>query len=195
VSWTICTYVWDTDECVRGEMRGLGEVLVELVVPEGCEEVMLELETRGGQVAGWGGLMEVANVCKEIGIERRVGRGLLYDEELSVEYSWRGRVENDEARVRWNLTERDVDVEYRTIRLCWRTGEEKKGISALRSIGVHEPGWTEDQGSKTTGMDDLKTKIKTLLQHYAPRKDLVAKTCHPDTTHWSRPRVQPYTWS
>jgi hypothetical protein len=32
---------------------------------------MLELETRGGQVAGWDGLMEVANLCKKIEIERR----------------------------------------------------------------------------------------------------------------------------
>jgi hypothetical protein len=126
LSWTICTYVWITEECARDGMRGLDETLVELVVPESCEEVMLELETRGGQVAGWDGLMEVANICKKTEIERRDGRELLYDEELSVEYSSKGKVENDEARVRWNLTERDVDVEHQTIRLCWRTGKRRR---------------------------------------------------------------------
>jgi hypothetical protein len=42
-------------------------------------------------------------------------------------------------------------------------GKEEEGISALRSIGLHEPGWIEDQGSKTTGMDNLRMNIK---DHY-----------------------------
>jgi hypothetical protein len=126
LSWTVGTYVWDTEERVRGEMGKLIETFRGLEVPESCEEVMLELETRVGQVCRWEELVEVAKVCKDIEIKRRDARRLPFDEELSVEYSWKGRVENDEARERWDLVEGDVDVEHRTMRMCWRTRRRRR---------------------------------------------------------------------
>jgi hypothetical protein len=77
---------------VYQELGQLVGTLRDMEVPESCEEVTLELETRHGQVMEWAMLMRYAEPCTGIELVRRDGRCLRFDKGSSVLYTWAGRV-------------------------------------------------------------------------------------------------------
>jgi hypothetical protein len=62
----------------------------------------------------------------------------LFDHEFSVKYSWKGGVENNEARALLiRLVE--VDVEHRTSRMCWGAGKGRRDYMQGNIKGGIEP--------------------------------------------------------
>lgn len=106
------------------EIERLADTLGKVVLPASCREVTLEMETRQDLVGQWGELMEQARKCREMGLMRRDGETLVFDEKLAVQYTWVG---SGQARWGTSVDAREMRrIDYHTIRLCWRIGGSRR---------------------------------------------------------------------
>jgi len=128
VTWTICAYLWPS---VLQSQNGIGElsaVMSGIVLPASCREVTLELETREDLLGYWEGLLEQAELCKRLALEKADGEKLAFDEKLSLMYTWTGS-----GQARWGSSGDAMEtesMEYRTIRLVWRVrGARREYVS------------------------------------------------------------------
>lgn len=124
ITWTVCAYMWPPLLAGHHEIEKLAETLGNAILPASCREVTLELETRQDLVAKWGELMEQAEKCREMGLTRRDGEKLVFDEKSAVQYTWEG---SGQARWGTSVDARETKrIDYHTIRLCWRSGGSRR---------------------------------------------------------------------
>lgn len=135
VTWTICTWVWPAMPAGQGGLEDLVEILQDVVLPQSCHEVTLELDMRedlgeGDRAEMW----EEAEKCRRLALVRTDGSKLKFDDELALQYMWVGR-----GLIR--KKKRAPRVQHKTIRLCWRAGVARREYTSydwLQCLGLEE---------------------------------------------------------
>lgn len=110
-------------------MSQVSETLPKLVLPESCREVTVEMETRKDSMLHWDCMVAQIEILRKIGLAKRDGESLSFDEESSCLYTWKGTPRNRGKRGDDTMYDKKM-VEYRTIRLVWRLdGASREFIS------------------------------------------------------------------
>jgi hypothetical protein len=91
ITWTIPAYVWPATRTAYYDMDDVARVLVDVLVPDSCAEVVLEMELRDDLARKWWeSCMGQVEKCRDVVLKRRNGEELVFDKELAVEYTWMG---------------------------------------------------------------------------------------------------------
>jgi hypothetical protein len=93
------------------------KILNSIVLPESCEEVNLELDSRNGTPETWSVSGSLVNICQQIALRRSDGSQLEFECESAVQYTW------TDNSVPWepNMSaEVEEEMKYNTTRICWR---------------------------------------------------------------------------
>lgn len=140
ITWTIRAYLLPPLLAQYREIDDLDYTLRSLVIPESCQEVNLEFETREDLVENWSTLQERASVCQQVTLKRSDSSVLEFDSKYALQYSWTGS-----GQARWSTSEITLaksTMTYRTIRLCWRARVPRRDymsydhMNCLRVDGV-----------------------------------------------------------
>lgn len=118
ITWTVCAYLLPPLLAEEKELDALVSTLAGLTIPESCQEVTLELETREDLLDGQPSLSEQATACQEIALARSNGTTLDFDNIYAARYKWIGS-----GHARWGTSENALaknTMHYHTTRLCWR---------------------------------------------------------------------------
>jgi hypothetical protein len=124
VTWLVCTYLWPPLLKYQHELESLTRTLPEILLPESCQEVALELETREDLLDRLAMLKDQAKVCRQPRLTRSDGAELGFDESLALQYTWTGS-----GQARWGPSAElpgKASMAYHTVRLCWRTNVARR---------------------------------------------------------------------
>ncbi|KAK7187353.1 hypothetical protein PSPO01_06583 [Paraphaeosphaeria sporulosa] len=128
ITWTILSSSWDfTNEWETPKFSYAEKIstkLNEILFPDTCREVNLELEVLRKNPTHRRKLRAISDQFREIHLTRRDGSKIELDETYSMEYTWEGKT--------WQPGDWEhghggyVSATYHTIRLCWRAREPER---------------------------------------------------------------------
>jgi hypothetical protein len=124
VTWTICAYLWPPLLAGHNQIDDLAKTLGQVVVPDSCQEVVVEIESREDLKTTWARIREQVEKCRGLSLSRDNGTGLHFDADLSCQYVWSGS-----GQARWGTSVDSREREsmyYHTVRLCWRSGVARR---------------------------------------------------------------------
>lgn len=123
VTWTIRTYLWSRLRSEDNAIGGLVDILKAVVLPDSCQEVNLELDSRDEVPETWPSLCSLADSCEQIAFRRSDGSYLGFHSDAALLYTWTG----NGIRLRPDMsTKGEKDMTYNTTRMCWRTGVARR---------------------------------------------------------------------
>lgn len=127
VTWTICGTNWDFEnerEPSFSYADRISTKLNEILLPNTCREVTLELEVLRNNPKHRRKLRAMSNQFRDIQLARRDESKIVRDENYCMEYTWEGKT--------WQPGDWEhgpgsyVSATYHTIRLCWRAREPER---------------------------------------------------------------------